>query len=79
MNVDTKTLFTVVLVAGIIGGFALNNSLFRDIAGLDDTIEMIPLKEYDNSNLNENTEKYKRRKANLIVDKNKFSEDLNVK
>ena len=29
MNVDTKTLFTVVLVAGIVGGFALNNSLFN--------------------------------------------------
>jgi peroxiredoxin len=28
-NVDTKTLFTVVLVAGIVGGFALNNSLFN--------------------------------------------------
>jgi len=27
--VDTKTLFTVVLVAGIVGGFALNNSLFN--------------------------------------------------
>ena len=26
---DTKTLFTVVLVAGIVGGFALNNSLFN--------------------------------------------------
>ena len=37
---DTKTLFTVVLVAGIVGGFALNNSLFRDMAGLDDTIEV---------------------------------------
>ncbi len=31
MNVDTKTLFTVVLVAGIAGGFALNDSLFRTI------------------------------------------------
>jgi|TARA_B100000959_G_scaffold269986_1_gene316309 peroxiredoxin len=31
MNVDTKTLFTVVLVAGIVGGFALNNSLFNTI------------------------------------------------
>jgi len=30
-NVDTKTLFTVVLVAGIVGGFALNNSLFNAI------------------------------------------------
>jgi peroxiredoxin len=39
-NVDTKTLFTVVLVAGIVGGFALNNSLFRDMTGLDDTIEV---------------------------------------
>ena len=28
-NVDTKKLFTVVLVAGIVGGFALNNSLFN--------------------------------------------------
>ena len=37
---DTKTLFTVVLVAGIVGGFALNNSLFRDMTGLDDTIEV---------------------------------------
>ena len=26
---DTKTLFTVILVAGIVGGFALNNSLFN--------------------------------------------------
>ena len=40
MNVDTKTLFTMVLVAGIVGGFALNNSLFRDMTGLDDTIEV---------------------------------------
>ena len=37
---DTKTLFTVVLIAGIVGGFALNNSLFRDMTGLDDTIEV---------------------------------------
>ena len=37
---DTKTLFMAVLVAGMIGGFALNNSLFRDVAGLDDTIEV---------------------------------------
>ncbi len=40
MNMDTKTLFMAVLVAGMIGGFALNNSLFRDVAGLDDTIEV---------------------------------------
>jgi cytochrome oxidase Cu insertion factor (SCO1/SenC/PrrC family) len=40
MNMDTKTLFTMVLVAGIVGGFALNNSLFRDMTGLDDTIEV---------------------------------------
>ena len=37
---DTKTLFMAVLVAGMIGGFALNNSLFREVAGLDDTIEV---------------------------------------
>ena len=44
---DTKTLFMAVLVAGMIGGFALNNSLFREVAGLDDTIENL---ENDNGN-----------------------------
>ena len=37
---DTKTLFIVVLVAGITGGFVLNDSLFRDVTGLDNMVEV---------------------------------------